>query len=74
MGCAASTPAAAIIDGTSPEQETILTTLGGLPDRIAALDRAAPTLLVIGKVVTLAEALAWFQPQASLAPRTRSGG
>jgi uroporphyrin-III C-methyltransferase/precorrin-2 dehydrogenase/sirohydrochlorin ferrochelatase/uroporphyrin-III C-methyltransferase len=61
-GLPADTPAAAIIDGTRPEQETILTTLADLPERIAARGRTAPTLLVIGKVVALAEALAWLRP------------
>lgn len=61
-GLAAETPAAAIIDGTRPEQETIVTTLSALPQRIKALGRAAPTLLVIGRVVALAETLAWLRP------------
>ena len=61
-GLAAETPAAAIIDGTRPEQETIVSTLGALPARIEALGRAAPTLLVIGRVVALAETLAWHRP------------
>ena len=53
-GLSADTPAAAIINGTRPEQETLLTTLALLPQRIAALGQAAPTLLVIGRVVALA--------------------
>ena len=57
-GLPADTPAAAIINGTRPEQQTLLSTLAGLPGRIAAFDQAAPTLLVIGKVVALANALA----------------
>lgn len=61
-GLAAETPAAAIIDGTRPDQETILTTLSALPHRLEALSRAAPTLLVIGRVVALAETLAWLRP------------
>ncbi len=31
------------------------------------LDQAAPTLLVIGRVVTLADRLAWFAPAAAAA-------
>ncbi len=63
-GLAAETPAAAIIDGTRPEQRTLRTTLALLPERLAVLSRAAPTLLVIGRVVALADALAWFTPDA----------
>ena len=61
-GLPAETPAAAIVNGTRPEQQSIVTTLAALPDLIAAMERAAPTLLVIGRVVALAETLAWFRP------------
>ena len=60
-GLPAETPAAAIVNGTRPEQQSIVTTLAVLPDLIAAMDRAAPTLLVIGRVAALAETLAWFR-------------
>ena len=46
--------AAAIINGTRPDQQTLLTTLAALPDLIEQMGRAAPTLLVIGRVVSLA--------------------
>lgn len=58
------TPAAALIDGTRPQQRTIITTVGDLPTAVAALDKAAPTLIVIGRVVELASTLAWFRPDA----------
>ena len=64
-GLAASTPAAAIVNGTRPDQVTILTTLADLADRIEGLDMAAPTLLVIGRVVSLAQLLRWFHPDAA---------
>ena len=73
-GLSPRTPAAAIVNGTRPEQQNLLTTLAALPAAVEALEQAGPTLLVIGRVVSLAETLAWFQPQASLAPQTRSGG
>ncbi len=56
-GLSADTPAAAIIDGTRPEQQTLRTTLALLPEQLTTLSRAAPTLLVIGRVVALAEVL-----------------
>lgn len=53
------TPAAAIVNGTRPDQQSIVTTLAGLPDRLEALAMPAPTLIVIGRVVALAGTLAW---------------
>ena len=75
-GLPAATPAAAIIDGTRPEQTSLFTTLAELAQSIEKLDRAAPTLLVIGRVVALAETLAWFRPAANAAKDagTRSTG
>jgi len=64
-GLDADTPAAAVINGTRPDQESVTTTLADLPDAIENLARAAPTLLVIGRVVALSEALAWFVPKRS---------
>lgn len=74
-GLPAGTPAAAIVNGTRPEQVTIRSDLAGLPDSIDGLDMAAPTLIVIGQVVALAETLAWFQPDAPAAtPAVSHGG
>lgn len=73
-GLPGDTPAAAIIDGTRPEQQTLLTTLTQLPQRIAELGRAAPTLLVIGRVVALAEVLAWTKAGAGCSDDSRSTG
>lgn len=67
-GLPATTPAAAVNRGTLPDQRTLITTLGALPE---AIDRAAlsgPTLLVIGKVVSLVDRLAWFEALAARAP------
>lgn len=64
-GLDAETPAAAVINGTRPDQETVVTTLAHLPDAIESLARSAPTLLIVGRVVALSEALAWFAPGSS---------
>lgn len=61
-GLEPSTPAAAVIDGTRSSQHTISTSLARLPDQLDLLGSAAPTLIIIGRVVTLAEALNWFEP------------
>jgi uroporphyrin-III C-methyltransferase len=73
-GLPADTPAAAIINGTRPEQISLLTTLADLTQRIETLDRAAPTLLVIGRVVALADDLAWFRPGSAIDASSRSTG
>ena len=55
-------PAAGIERGTTPEQRTILTTLKDLPACIERADLKAPSLLIIGKVVDLANTIAWHTP------------
>jgi len=64
-GLSAETPAAAILNGTRPDQKTVVTTLRLLADRVEALGLAVPTLLVIGLVVSLAEVLAWYAPDST---------
>lgn len=63
-GRAPSTPAAVVVNGTRADQEVVVTELARLAERVEALDLAAPTLLVIGEVVALAEALRWFNGNA----------
>ena len=58
-GLPAEMPAAAVVNGTRPDQNAVITTLGELPDRVRSLNKAAPTLLIIGRVVALAEQLSW---------------
>jgi siroheme synthase len=64
-GLPADTPAAAIVNGTRPDQKTIVTTLDRLPEHVDTLALAAPTLLVIGRVVSLAHVLSWYSPDAA---------
>jgi len=58
----ASTPAAIVQKGTTPEQRIVIGTLASLPTLAAAERLAAPTLIIIGEVVSLHERLAWFDP------------
>ncbi|MDA0663734.1 MAG: uroporphyrinogen-III C-methyltransferase [Proteobacteria bacterium] len=58
-GLPADTPAAAIENGTLPSQRVVLSTLAELPGRVAAEKIVAPTLFVIGAVVSLADRLGW---------------
>ncbi|MGE5505526.1 MAG: uroporphyrinogen-III C-methyltransferase [Actinomycetota bacterium] len=56
-GLPPATPAAAIENGTTADQRTRVTTVGRLAADVAAWDLKPPTLLVIGKVVSLAAEL-----------------
>ena len=59
-GLSTSTPAAAINEGTRPNQRVILSELNALAQDLANAKVTGPTLLVIGKVAGLAEKLDWF--------------
>lgn len=58
-----STPAAAIMHGTLPEQRTCVSTLAGLPEAVRAAGIGAPAAIVIGDVVGLREGLSWWERQ-----------
>jgi uroporphyrin-III C-methyltransferase len=60
-GLPADTPAAAIQNGTTEVQLRVLSTLELLDDAIHENEMQAPVMLIIGKVVTLADELDWFQ-------------
>ena len=54
------TPAAAINQGTRPNQKLVISTLKNLTRDVTAKNVTGATLLVIGKVVSLADELSWF--------------
>ena len=55
-------PAALIQQGTTRNQRVITGTLSNLHDRVKAEEIVAPTLVIIGEVVTLRDQLRWFNP------------
>jgi len=57
------TPAAVVRNGTHPDQQTLLATLGTLPHRIAESGIKPPALIIVGSVVGLHEKLNWFEKQ-----------
>jgi uroporphyrin-III C-methyltransferase/precorrin-2 dehydrogenase/sirohydrochlorin ferrochelatase len=61
-GLPATTPAALIQQGTTPEQRVLTGNLGTLPDIVRASDVRPPTLIIVGGVVKLHERLQWFRP------------
>ena len=60
-GLPASTPAAAIENGTTSHQNRVLSRLEKLPDDVRKTHMQAPVMIIIGEVVSLADELDWFQ-------------
>jgi uroporphyrin-III C-methyltransferase/precorrin-2 dehydrogenase/sirohydrochlorin ferrochelatase len=54
-------PIAIIQQGTTQQQRVLTGTLSDLPPRVAQAELRAPTLIIIGTVVSLREKLNWFQ-------------
>ncbi|MBI5438440.1 MAG: uroporphyrinogen-III C-methyltransferase [Nitrosomonadales bacterium] len=64
-GLPGNTPAAIVQQGTLQNQRVITGTLATLPNIAQTEKLQAPTLIIIGGVVTLREKLAWFNPDKS---------
>lgn len=60
-GMAVDTPVAVIQQGTTPTQRVLVSTLQEMPRTLAEAGMRAPTLTIIGSVVSLHEQLQWFQ-------------
>lgn len=60
-GLPASTPAAAVENGTSNKQNRVITTLDSLAVEAERKKLKPPVMIVIGEVVSLADELDWFQ-------------
>ena len=60
-GLPSTTPAAVVRNGTLPDQQTLLATLGTLPERISESEIKPPALIIVGSVVSLHEKLSWFE-------------
>ncbi len=58
-----STPIAIVQQGTTPNQRVVTGTLATLPGIATNEKLQAPTLIIVGGVVTLREKLQWFHPQ-----------
>lgn len=60
-GRAACTPAALIQQGTTQQQRVYSGTLSSLAELVAKHEVQAPTLVIVGEVVSLRDKLAWFE-------------
>jgi uroporphyrin-III C-methyltransferase/precorrin-2 dehydrogenase/sirohydrochlorin ferrochelatase len=64
-GLPAETPAAIVQQGTTSKQRVVTGTLATLPVLAEAAQLKAPTLIIVGSVVTLHDKLKWFNPRDS---------
>jgi len=63
-GMSADMPAALVQQGTTPNQRVLVGTLSTLPQIVESSEVRAPTMIIIGEVVTLRDKLAWFEPES----------
>ncbi|MEM7410657.1 MAG: uroporphyrinogen-III C-methyltransferase [Myxococcota bacterium] len=57
------TPAAAVMSGTLPQQRVVEAPLGELVGAVDAAGLGAPSIIAVGSVVSLREALSWWERQ-----------
>lgn len=62
-GLPASTPAALISQGTTPDHKTMIGELSTLPTIVENNEFKAPTLIIVGEVVSLHNKLKWFESE-----------
>jgi uroporphyrinogen III methyltransferase/synthase len=60
-GCAASKPAAAVMNGSLPSQRAVVAPLAELAQKVRDAGLGAPSAVVVGDVVQLRDSLAWFE-------------
>jgi uroporphyrinogen III methyltransferase/synthase len=60
-GKPASTPAACVMNGTRPDQRTLLSSLGSLAQDMRQGGFGTPSLILVGPVVDLRRRLSWFE-------------
>lgn len=61
-GLPGNTPAAIVQQGTTPHQRVVCGTLADLPTNSDVKTLQAPTLIIVGGVVSLRNKLSWFKP------------
>jgi uroporphyrin-III C-methyltransferase/precorrin-2 dehydrogenase/sirohydrochlorin ferrochelatase len=61
-GADPNTPAAAIDNGTRPQQRVITASLEDLARKVEEEKLPGPSIIIVGSVVTLRERLSWFKP------------
>ncbi len=72
-GLSPSTPVALVQKGTTPDQKTVIATLDTLEETLRTHTFEPPTLIIVGKVVSLKEKLDWFNPDAPQGQAVKAG-
>ena len=67
-GASPSLPVAVVQDGTIVTQKVVTGTLADMPERLVGQGLKSPSLTIIGDVVKLHGALAWFEPSIAATP------
>jgi len=62
-GLPATTPAALVSQGTTPNHQTLIGDLSSLPSIVENNELKAPTLIIVGEVVSLHNKLKWFESE-----------
>src|SRR5690606_38989126 len=75
-GRADSTPVAVTVDGSTTEQRTVTSTLGGLARELKNAGMTEPGVIVVGDAVAARERMSWFETKPLfgwrvLVPRTK---
>lgn len=65
-GMSKDTPIALVQKGTTPDQKVVIATLDTMVKTIENQKISAPTLIIVGDVVSLHDKLKWFDPNLSL--------
>ncbi|MFO7786834.1 MAG: uroporphyrinogen-III C-methyltransferase, partial [Halospina sp.] len=60
-GMAAETPCALVSKGTTPEQQVVCATLASIVEEVEAAGVRAPTIIIVGDVVSLRGQLGWLE-------------
>ena len=64
-GLPAETPIALVQQGTTRHQKVLTSTLEKMPEVVKKQEVRAPTLIIVGTVVSLHDQLSWFDPETS---------
>jgi len=59
-------PIALVQKGTTPDQKVVIATLSTMEETVKKQEVVAPTLIIVGKVVSLHDKLKWFDPNQDL--------
>ena len=60
-GLSASTPTAAIHNGTTKNQQKVVSTLSDIQEAVEHANLKSPVIIIVGEVVSLSDELDWFQ-------------